>query len=232
MKAINNLGILLDSKIIGFDNFNDDWFYQIFILKRKKDDSELNKNSSLIKLYIVSNLEYLNRKMEEEIIPLCDFFKARAMINVNVKSYRKVAFESLKKLAEEISQEHYKAGLDKLITSASSASGTIGSTTGMVADKYKKWIIDLDSKDEKYKQEIIRIINSKDMLRGYNDGDNDRIIDIIPSKSGYHLVSNPFDTNQFLEILKIESIYKDNHLTIPEIKKEGLTNLYIPNYDE
>lgn len=225
MKAINNLGILLDSKIMGFDNFNDDWFYQIFILKRKKDDSGLNKNSSLIKSYRVSNLEYLNRKMEEEIIPLCDFFKARAMINVNVKSYRKVAFESLKKLADEISQEHYKAGLDKLITSA-------GSTTGMVADKYKKWIIDLDSKDEKYKQEIIRIINSKDMLRGYNDGDNDRIIGIIPSKSGYHLVSNPFDINQFLEILKIESIYEDNHLTIPEIKKEGLTNLYIPDYDE
>ena len=225
MKAINNLGILLDSKIIDFDNFNDDWFYQIFILKRKKDDSELNKNSSLIKSYRVSNLEYLNRKMEEEIIPLCDFFKARAMINVNVKSYRKVAFESLKKLAEEISQEHYKAGLDKLITSACS-------TTGIVGDKSKKWIIDLDSKDEKYKQEIIRIINSKDMLRGYNDGDNDRIIGIIPSKSGYHLVSNPFDINQFLEILKIESIYEDNHLTIPEIKKEGLTNLYIPDYDE
>ena len=225
MKAINNLGILLDSKIIDFDNFNDDWFYQIFILKRKKDDGILKKNSSLIKSYRVSNLEYLNRKLEEEIIPLCDFFKARAMINVNVKSYRKVAFESLKKLAEEISQEHYKAGLDKLVTSA-------GSTTGMVGDKSKKWIIDLDSKDEEYKQEIIRIINSKDMLKGYNDGDNDRIIGIIPSKSGYHLISNPFDINQFLEILKIESIYEDNHLTIPEIKKEGLTNLYIPDYDE
>lgn len=225
MKAINNLEILLDSKIIDFDNFDDDWFYQIFILKRKKDDGVLKKNSSLIKSYRVSNLEYLNRKLEEEIIPLCDFFKARAMINVNMKSYRKVAFESLKKLAEEISQEHYKAGLDKLITSACS-------TTGMVENKSKKWIIDLDSKDEKYKQEIIRIINSKDMLRGYNDGDNDRIIGIIPSKSGYHLVSNPFDINQFLEILKIESIYEDNHLTIPEIKKEGLTNLYIPDYDE
>ena len=225
MKAIKNLEILLDSKIIDFDNFNDDWFYQIFILKRKKDDGVLKKNSSLIKSYRVSNLEYLNRKLEEEIIPLCDFFKARAMINVNMKSYRKVAFESLKKLAEEISQEHYKAGLDKLITSACS-------TTGMVENKSKKWIIDLDSKDEKYKQEIIRIINSKDMLRGYNDGDNDRIIGIIPSKSGYHLVSNPFDINQFLEILKIESIYEDNHLTIPEIKKEGLTNLYIPDYDE
>lgn len=225
MKSINNLGILLDSKIIDFDNFNDDWFYQIFILKRKKDDSELNKNSSLIKSYRVSNLEYLNRKLEEEIIPLCDFFKARAMININMKSYRKVAFESLKKLAEEISQEHYKAGLDKLITSA-------GSMSGMVGDKFKKWIIDLDSKEEKYKQEIIRIINSKDMLKGYNDDDNDRIIGIIPSKSGYHLISNPFDINQFLEILKIESIYEDNHLTIPEIKKEGLTNLYIPDYDE
>ena len=225
MKAIKNLEILLDSKIIDFDNFNDDWFYQIFILKRKKDDGVLKKNSSLIKSYRVSNLEYLNRKLEEEIIPLCDFFKARTMINVNMKSYRKVAFESLKKLAEEISQEHYKAGLDKLITSACS-------TTGMVENKSKKWIIDLDSKDEKYKQEIIRIINSKDMLRGYNDGDNDRIIGIIPSKSGYHLVSNPFDINQFLEILKIESIYEDNHLTIPEIKKEGLTNLYIPDYDE
>lgn len=225
MKAINNLEVLLDSKIIDFDNFNDDWFYQIFILKRKKDDSGLKKNSSLIKSYRVSNLEYLNRKMEEEIIPLCNFFKARAMINLNVKSYRKVAFESLKKLAEEISQEHYKAGLDKLITSA-------GSMSGMVGDKSKKWIIDLDSKDEKYKQEIIDIINNKEMLKGYNDGDNDRIIGIIPSKSGYHLVSNPFDINQFLEISKIESIYEDNHLTIPEIKKEGLTNLYIPDYDE
>ena len=232
MKAINNLGILLDLKIIDFDNFNDDWFYQIFILKRKKDDGILNKNSSLIKSYRVSNLEYLNRKLEEEIIPLCDFFKARAMINLNVKSYRKVAFESLKKLAEEISQEHYKAGLDKLITSAGSMSGMVCSASGTIGDKSKKWIIDLDSKDEKYKQEIIRIINSKDMLRGYNDGDNDRIIGIIPSKSGYHLVSNPFDINQFLEILKIESIYEDNHLTIPEIKKEGLTNLYIPDYDE
>lgn len=222
---INNLEVLLESKIIDFDNFNDDWFYQIFILKRKKDDSGLKKNSSLIKSYRVSNLEYLNRKMEEEIIPLCDFFKARAMINLNIKSYRKVAFESLKKLADEISQEHYKAGLDKLITSA-------GSMSGMVGDKFKKWIIDLDSKDEKYKQEIIDIINNKELIRGYNDGDNDRIIDIIPSKSGYHLVSNPFDINQFLEILKIESIYEDNHLTIPEIKKEGLTNLYIPDYDE
>lgn len=52
------------------------------------------------------------------------------------------------------------------------------------------------------------------------------VIEEFPSKNGLHLITRPFDVKYFADNFK-----KETGLPIeskPEIKKQGLTNLYIP----
>lgn len=66
----------------------DDTFYHRQIIQRKKDTgSVIKKNYHLIRSYFIQSVDKL-RKREEQIKGLCDFFNARAYINLNPKSFR------------------------------------------------------------------------------------------------------------------------------------------------
>ena len=86
---------------------NEDIFYHLQILKRKKENPEIGRNSYLIKTYYVTSNEYLD-KVKDEIINLCDFNKARAYINLNPRSFEKTAFNTLKKISDIIMNKDYK----------------------------------------------------------------------------------------------------------------------------
>lgn len=66
------------------------------------------------------------------------------------------------------------------------------------SSNYKKlWIVDIDSKDDEYRNRIISLINE---CRG---AEGDRIKHIIPTVNGYHLISNGFDRQQFSQKLAL-----------------------------
>ena len=115
-------------------------FFPIQILQRKKDIAGLPQNAHVIKLYQVKDSQDLLKK-RAEITRLCELFEARAMLNLNPKSYKEVAFGMLKKLSELLSQEAYPA-VDKLLSSCINSAG-VGSK-----ELKKYWIIDVDEVSE------------------------------------------------------------------------------------
>ena len=78
-KAIDNFELI--KPLLEFEQ-EDDEYYVIFILKRRKDNPEMKDNLKIIKEYYISSVDYLESK-KEEIIKLCEIFNARAVINLN-----------------------------------------------------------------------------------------------------------------------------------------------------
>jgi len=187
--------------IIPFLKFESkDDFYYLQILQRKKENPEIGSNSRVIKNYYISSVEYLEMRYDE-IKKLCELFNARASIRLNRRSYRKVGMKTMVNVANTMMNEEYEF----LNKSYDRACG-LGHN-----DTEKKWILDLDG-EYTYQQlmEMEDIVNNSDPL-----GKNGIIY--IPSKTGLHYITKPFDPRKLKENFPEIEIHKDNP-----------TNLYIP----
>jgi len=179
---------------------SEDDFYKLEVLQRKKENDKVGSNSRIIKNYFIGSIEYLEQKYEE-IKTLCNVFNARAYIRLNKRSYEKVAFKTMVNVANQMSNRDYKS-VSRAYESA------CGQSSNQKEDK--RWIIDLDVQD-------LELINKiKDTL--YNlEPIGDKFKVIIPSKNGFHIISNPFNVQQF-------GMYN-----FPvEIHKDNPSNLFIP----
>lgn len=187
-----------------------DDFYFIQILQRKKDHkggmkvSGANNNARLIKAYYLQSLEQLEF-YKPEIIELCKVFNARAGINLNRRSFRKTHIKFLRKIVDQMENESF----DKAYKAYPSVVGA------NAQDNEKKWIIDVD------KDDIVDGWNSALMTNFLNtlqphDG-RTKTIAVIPSKTGQHLITRPFNLMDF-------------HKKYPnmDVQKDNPTNLYIP----
>jgi hypothetical protein len=193
------------SKIRSLLSFsNSDQFYFIQVLQRKKDHQSgkingTNNNSRLIKYYLVDNLEYFDF-IQPEIEQLCDVFQARAGINLNRRSYRKMALQNLKKCTDQIINEDFNHA-------HKAYASVVGSFNH---DSDKRWILDVD--------EVGRPTNDIVLFAERECApEGDKFISIIPSKNGYHIIMKPFDLNKFRKQFPDIEVHKNNP-----------TNLYIP----
>ena len=113
---------------------SDDDFYHLQIIKRKNDHPEIGSNSLVIKTYYIKSEDHL-AKVESEIIALCDLHGERACINLNRRSFEKMAFHTLKKVTDQIMNKDFK-----------SVRKAYESVCGAYANESnKKWIIDIDN---------------------------------------------------------------------------------------
>jgi len=158
---------------------NEDIFYHLQILKRKKENPEIGRNAYLIKTYYITSIEYLD-KVKDEIINLCDFNNSRAYINLNPRSFEKTAFNTLKKISDIIMNKDYKS----VRKAYDSVCGDIG------IGKDKKWIIDIDDSNE-VSPLMLAFIEHKCNPPG------DKYITSIPTKNGIHIITKPFDKSTF-----------------------------------
>lgn len=188
---VNNINKI--KSLLQFDSEDD--FYHLQIIKRKKEHPELGSNSYIVKTYYIRSLEYLEQKYEE-IKALCDFHNARGCINLNRRSFEKVAFQTLIKLTGQIMNKDFK-----------SARKAYESVCGAHSNEKenKKWIIDLDEKDYKKVQLIINTIRNCEPNKR-----TDKVITELETKHGYHIISRPFDVQEFKEIYPGLDIHKDN----------------------
>jgi len=183
-----------------------DIFYFIQVLQRKKDHKGevlggSNNNSRLIKAYFITSLEKLEKQWDE-MVKLAEVFDARVMINLNPRNFRKAGFHLLQKIANSMSNDDFY-NLHKAYTS--------------VCGEYhseidKRWLIDLDKNQLHLKDEISQYIH----LSQLESPTNYKILSYIPSKSGIHIITNPFNLSAFL--LEFPDV---------EIHKNNPTNLYI-----
>lgn len=185
-----------------------DSFYFVQILQRKKDHKGValggsNNNSRLIKAYYINSLEKLEVHWEE-MVKLAELFNARVSINLNPRSFEKAGFQLLAKVAHQMENKDFyniKAAYDSVLGNYH-------------AEMDKRWIIDIDKEDV---PEMTRISSTIRDLQAKIENKPYQILTSIPSKSGYHIITNPFNLESFSkEWPKIE------------IHKNNPTNLYIP----
>ena len=174
-------------------------FYMLQIMRRTKDQKgyEGKHKQSIIKSYYVSSSEYLDEK-RDEIIGLCEMFNARAYINLNKKSYKQVSLKALEILAGKIAHEDYN-----IKSMFESACGQTGACDGQ-----KTWIVDYDSKDIDGLNVIKSIIDSVEPFGV------DKIVETVPTRHGYHLITRPFNKKAFYEKYNENLDIHDNNPTI------------------
>jgi len=197
------------------DNFNlilpfiaekedDDTYWFLQILVRHKDVPEVpSKNSRNIKNYYIKSQAHLLSK-KDEIIGLCDYFKGRAYMRLTPRSYKVTALHHLKQMAQMIADGNFKSIAKSYLSSS-------GSTT---AGTEKRWIVDIDGE---YTQESLEII-SEDINKCRPVGP--KVLACIPTKNGIHIITSPFDVNQFK---KLDYADIDCH-------KDNPVNLYVPDF--
>lgn len=195
---INNLEII--KPLLNFENKGD--FYMLYILKRKKDQPEGERDNHqsvrTIKTYCIESIEHLER-MLGEIQDLCEMFKARAYIHVQKQNHLDVSLNMMVALAQRIQDGNHNQ------------KGLFDSVVGQIKTHEKRWIVDIDTKDSPFVFEVI------DFIKGIRrEGKKHEAI--IPTKNGFHLITSRFDVKTFSE--KYPEI---------DIQRKNPTLLYYPD---
>jgi hypothetical protein len=185
--------------------FEDDHFYFIQIVQRKKEHPELaNSNNRVIRSYNISSLDKFD-KNKDEIIKLCETFNARAYIHLNRRKWSKIALECLRHNAELIANKQYE-------NIKSSFETVIGRTNGESSET-KTWMIDIDMNDLEVVNKIERIINSIEPI----DRTVTKLMYTIPTKNGYHMITKPFNRAEFNKYIQLQGDVPDVHTDNPTI---------------
>ena len=178
---------------------NDDVYYHLQILRRGKDHPELAAANRMIKAYFICSLESLEY-VEQEIKDLCEFFKARAYINLTPKSIKKTTMLQLKYLAERAYIGDYK----KIWKSWNTCAGEI-------KGEEPRWVVDIDDTNTDFTKLMDMSIATYEPVKYDEQGRYcSKVIATIPTKSGYHLITTPFNLQQFKEKYPDIDVHKNN----------------------
>jgi hypothetical protein len=183
-------------------------FYMLYVLKRKKDQPEGERDNHqsvrTIKTYCVDSIDYLEKRYPE-IMQLCEIFSARAYIHIQKQNHKDVSLNMMVALAEKIrnGQTNQKNLFDSVV--------------GQLKTNEKRWIVDLDTKSIHIKTMMVNLIES---VRPTDKGS--KIEAIIPTKNGIHLITKRFDVIEFGKQLA------QRGEIVPDIQKKNPTLLYLP----
>jgi len=167
-------------------------FYFVQLVKRKKDNPEMKKDVSIVdNFFIYSNGDL--PKLKNKIVDLCESNNARAYIRMNVRDAEKVALETIKITTQCIIDRDYRGVKSAYL----SACGQYSS------DRNKKWIIDIDSKDDTLIKEVIEHIYTILPKGGIIYGK-------VPTRNGVHLLTSGFNPQLFKDKYPKIDIHKDN----------------------
>lgn len=195
---IDNIELI--KPLLNFEKDGD--FYMLYVFKRKKDQPEDEKDNHqsvrTIKTYCIESVGHLERRYDE-IKQLCEMFKARAYIHVQKQNHLDVSLNMMVDLAQRIQNgQHNQKGL-------------FDSVVGQIKTQEKRWIVDVDTKDE---EELLRVMKCVNIARP----EGNKIYTTIPTKNGYHLITGRFDVMMFRNVFP--------HM---DIQKKNPTLLYLPN---
>jgi len=179
---------------------SDDTFYDLQIIQRRKENTDMETNHRTVKHYSIKSIEHLERLLPE-IISICDVLNARGCINLNRRSYKFLAKQMLKKIPDIYLADSYS-------TMGSAYESLVGSFTSEPRET-RKWIVDIDINSMAVVKEVMDFID-----------DNNReviIWTVLKTKNGYHLITTPFRVDEFRKRYPEHEIHRNNPV-----------NLYIP----
>jgi hypothetical protein len=201
---INNIELI--KPLLNFSEHGD--FYMIYVFKRKKDQPEADRDNHqsvrTIKTYCIESIDHLDRRWDE-IVQMCEMFKARAYIHVQKQNHFDVSLSMMVELAQRIQNGNHNQ------------KGLFDSVVGQIKTQEKRWIVDVDTTSQHIQNMISNII---EMVKP-NDGS--KIITKIPTKNGIHLITKRFDVIEFNKQIK------ERGEEMPDIQKKNPTLLYLPN---
>lgn len=202
--------------LLSFDKHGD--FYFLQLLQRKKDGCNVPNSSDnqrrLVKDYHITSTEKLD-SLRDEIIASCNETGARAYIRLNKRNYRTVsmAFAEETLMKARTNQEF------------GNTFNEINSVIGRYPEPgkgNKTWIVDIDNTNVDSK--IVKDI--KDIIVNYcQPFDVEKIVAVIPTKSGVHLITRPFNQETFYRMFSQFKLSNENEVSI---KKDNPTVLYVP----
>ena len=201
---INNIELI--KPLLNFEKQGD--FYMLYVFKRKKDQPEGERDNHqsvrTIKTYCIESIDHLDRRWDE-IVQMCEMFKARAYIHVQKQNHFDVSLSMMVDLAQRIQNGNHNQ------------KGLFDSVVGQIKTQEKRWIVDVDTTSQHIQNMISNII---EMVK---PNDASKIITKIPTKNGVHLITKRFDVMEFNKQIK------ERGEELPDIQKKNPTLLYYPN---
>lgn len=201
-------------KRLFYFNEANNMFFHLQILRRGKDHPDLPAANKLIRSWLVRSCDHLEN-IREEVIFLCEHYKARAYINVAGKDFDKLNALILMKLADNA----YTGNVINPWHVYNSACGELRS-------RRKSWIIDIDTRDLDTKYEVLEELDGIWLethleAKGYLDECRREAVYLyveIPTMNGCHLITKPFNLQKFRAKFPDIDVHKNNP-----------TMLYIPS---
>lgn len=182
------------------DFTNPDTYYFLQILKRRKDNPNMDRDMVVIDDVFIYTLEQYDN-MQEDIIKTCIAHNARAYFRVNKRSLKKSGLQMLKRVTDLIISENYKA----IKNAYSSVSGEFH------GDEDKKWIIDIDNISiDAFNHDPKQIIIRETLIKLQKEAGREPLMTYIPSKNGVHILTRPFNLKLFRDENPNIDIHKDN----------------------
>ena len=197
-------------KSLFYFNEANNMFFHLQIVQRAKDHKGENKKvkEGAIKTYFIRSREHLD-SLKEEIILLCEHYGARAYINVSGKDFKNLQDILLAKLAEY-----------NLTYTVRNPRRILNSAAGELKSGNPRWVIDID--DVSIKNKVLEWLDNYFKVREHSVA-NDRysiyLYAEVPTKSGIHLISQPFNLQAFHEVFPDVDVHKNSMGTL----------LYYPN---
>ena len=213
--------------------------YFLEILRRGKDHGETGER--LIRDYHIHSFEHFD-KLKPEIISQCESNGARAYIRLNQRNIEDANIHAqIEMLKEQLTRNQTirkmrRTGntntlLHEKLNKMRSATKVYGSVLGQYSSEDRataKWIIDIDSDRIVPEDPAFESLNAiADTYSKFIESECDpkgvaKELARIPSKTGLHLVTRPFNIKPFSD-----RFGKDTNGD-SFVKSDGITNLYIP----
>jgi hypothetical protein len=203
---IDNINTI--KRLLKFENEGD--FYYCLILKRKKDQPEGERDNHqsvrTIKTYCVNSIEYLEKRYDE-IKQLCEMFKARAYIHVQKQNHKDVSLNMMVALAQRIQDGNLKQ------------QHLFDSVVGQLKTYEKRWIIDIDDVSMDSFTHAEYYVSMREYINELQEeAGKDKTMTFIKTKSGFHIITQPFN------VMKFKERYPD-----VDVQKKNPSLLYFPN---
>ncbi len=214
IKEVDNFDILAEKF---FETpLDKDEYYLVHLLLRAKDGHNVNGSNihRTVKYYIVKSAREL-LALKPEIVSIVNGLHCRAYIYPQTRSFKSTANEAL------LGMTH--AYIDKLYSKMQTS--FLAAATSQLVITNRKYIVDIDDEQDLNSDFVKKVINKIFEVRGAgslanssNQGaQTDKIFLITKSKSGLHIITHPFDTQEFIKDFPDHKLINFVHTNSPTI---------------
>ena len=210
---VDNFDII--KPLLKFNDHQD--FYFLQLLLRKKDGNEVPAGSDnqrrLVRDYHITSAKMLD-ELKDDIIRHCNETNARAYLRLNKRNYKTIAMA----YAQETLEKARKG------EQFGNTYNEINSVIGRFPEGHKEdktWLIDIDD----HAPDSNKVVVVKNIIaRCEPIGEDDKVIATIPTRSGTHLITKPFNLQAFNKFKQVE-LTDDGEVAV---LKDNPTILYAP----